>query len=165
VKPPESTKEHEWLLKLLGDWTFEHDAPPVDGEPPGKIRGTETFRSIGVTWVHGEGLSDMPDGTTAISQMTLGWNPTKQRYEGTWIGSMMAWLWVYDGEVDASGRRLSLYSRGPSMSDDGTIAEYKDVVEFTSDDSRTLTGHTKAADGTWQPFMQVEYHRVAPART
>ena len=159
MKEPELTPEHEWLLQLVGDWTFEHAAPPTEGQPPGTIQGTETFRALGNTWVQGEALSHMPDGRPAISQMTLGWNPAKGRYEGTWLGSMMAWLWVYDGELDPSRRILSLYSEGPSMSDDGTVAQYKDVIELHGNDRRTLTGHAKAPDGRWQQFMQVEYRR------
>ena len=159
MKYPVRTKEFEWLLQLVGTWTFEHDSPPVEGQPTGKMTGTETFRAIGDAWVLGEGLTAMPDGHTAVSQMTLGWNPTTKRYEGTWIGSMMAWLWVYAGELDSTGRVLSLYSTGPSMNDDGTIGEYKDVIELVSSDRRTLSGHMKTDDG-WKEFMRVDYRRV-----
>ena len=57
MKEPELTPEHEWLLQLVGDWTFEHAAPPTEGQPPGTIQGTETFRALGNTWVQGEALS------------------------------------------------------------------------------------------------------------
>ncbi len=35
--------------------------------------------------------------------MTLGYNPDTKRYLGTWIGSMMTHMWVYDGVIE--GRR------------------------------------------------------------
>jgi len=40
--------------------------------------------------------------------MTLGYDPQKKRYLGTWIGSMMSHLWVYEVELDASGSVLTL---------------------------------------------------------
>ena len=51
---------------------------------------------------------------------------------------MMPHLWVYDGELDASGRILSLYSVGPLMDGSGATGDYKDVIEFFSDDQRDL---------------------------
>jgi Protein of unknown function (DUF1579) len=31
----------------------------------------------------------------------------KKRFVGTWIGSMMTYMWVYDGELDRSERVLT----------------------------------------------------------
>jgi hypothetical protein len=46
----------------------------------------------------------VPGGGLARMLMTLGYNPQTRRYTGTWVGSMMTHLWVYDGWLDA-GRR------------------------------------------------------------
>jgi hypothetical protein len=59
-----------------------------------------------------------------------GYDP-QQRYVGTWIGSMMTHLWVYDGAPDAAGRVLTLHTEGPHMAAEGQMAQYKDVIEFT----------------------------------
>ena len=91
--------------------------------------------------------------------MTLGYDPAKGRFVGTWIGSMMTHLWVYDGELDPAGRVLTLNSEGPSMTGDGSLAKYQDIVEFTSDDHRVLTARAQATDGSWQPLMMVHYRR------
>jgi hypothetical protein len=101
----------------------------------------------------------MPGGGPATTLITLGFDPQKKRYVGTWVGSMMTNLWVYEGELDNTGRVLTLASEGPSMSGDGGTARYKDVIEFTSDDRRTLTGHVQGADGTWQTLMSATYTR------
>jgi hypothetical protein len=156
----EPTSQHQWLKRLIGDWTFQHDIPAHDGHPATTIRGTETFRPIGDFWVQGEASSPGPDGTLHVSVMTIGFDPATGRFVGSWIGSMMPNLWVYDGELDGGGRSLALYSRGPAMDGSGGMADYKDVVGFVSDTHRTLTGHQKAADGTWQQFMKVDYRRA-----
>jgi hypothetical protein len=154
-------KEHEWLRKLVGEWTYETDAhAPQPGQPPEKATGTETVRTLGDVWILAEGRGEMPGSGPALSLMTLGYDDQKKRFVGTWIGSMMTHLWVYDsGELDASGKVLTLSSEGPSMTDDGKTARYRDVIALESDDHRTLTGNVQNADGTWQQFMTVDYRR------
>ncbi len=153
-------KEHRWLQKLVGNWTYETDASSAPGMPASKVTGTERVRSIGEIWVQAEGQGEMPGVGPATSVMTLGYDPQNKRFVGTWIGSMMTHMWVYDGELDASERILRLNAEGPSMAGDGTIAKYQDVIEFKDNDRRTLTGHSLEPDGKWKPFMTVEYRRV-----
>ena len=100
----ESSKEHQWLQKLVGDWTFETEATMEPGEPPMKSKGTESVRSLGGLWIIAEGQGDMPDGSPATMIMTLGYDPHTKRYTGTWIGSMMTHLWVYDGTMMPVGK-------------------------------------------------------------
>ena len=153
----ESQKEHRWLHKLVGEWTYESAAPAQPGQPGERVTGTESVRSLGGLWVLAEGSGQMPDGGPATTLMTLGYDPDKKRFVGTWIGSMMAYLWHYDGALDAAQRVLTLNSDGPSMTGDGTMAKYQDVIEFTSDDHRVLTARVQSADGTWKQFMTTEY--------
>lgn len=152
-------KEHEWLQKLVGDWTSETDIPAHDGHPATTLRGTETFRSLKGAWVVGEGRGPMPGGGDSETVLTLGYDPDRKRFVGTWIGSMMNFLWIYDGELDASGRVLTLGSEGPAMDGTNKIVRYQDVTEFLSDDHRTLTGKVQKPDGSWDTMMVVHYHR------
>jgi hypothetical protein len=149
-------QQHRWLQKLVGEWTFETDPSTPPSE---KASGTERVRQLGDLWVLAEGEGRMPDGAAATTLMTLGYDPAKGRFVGTWIGSMMTHLWVYDGELDATGRLLTLSSEGPGLTGDGAIGKYQDVVEMRSDDHRVLTGRALAADGSWQPFMTMHYRR------
>lgn len=156
---PGPQPERRWLRKLLGIWTYEAD---LDPEHQGaKATGTERGRAIGEFWVQLEGAGGMPgSGEPATTIQTLGFDPTKRRFTGTWIGSMMAHHWLYDGELDAGHDRLTLTSEGPSMSGEGTMALYRDVIEFQGDDQRTLTASTQQPDGTWSAFMVVRYRRA-----
>ena len=65
----------------------------------------------------------MPGGGPATTLMTLGYDPEKKRFVGTWIGSMMTHLWIYDGALDAAGKVLTLDAEGPSFAGDGTHGE------------------------------------------
>jgi hypothetical protein len=158
---PEPQAEHHWLQKLVGEWAYEHEAKMAPDQPPAKFTGTETVRTLGGLWVLCEGRNEMP-GATATTLMTLGFDPQKKRFVGTFIGSMMTYLWIYDdGELDSSGKVLTLNAEGPSFAGDGKMVMYKDVIEFKSDDHRTLTSSTPGPDGTWQSFMTAHYRRKA----
>jgi hypothetical protein len=157
--PAQPQKEHQWLQKLVGEWTYETEAMMEPDQPPAKWTGTETVRSLGGLWFLAEGEGKMPDGDPATTLMTLGYDPQKQRYVGTWIGSMMTYLWQYDGELDAGETVLTLNSDGPDMTDDEKPGKYKDVIEFKSDHYRIMTSYTLKDDGQWQHFMTTHYRR------
>lgn len=158
-KAAEPQKEHHWLQQLVGEWTFESEAMMGPDQPPMKSGGSESVRPLGGLWTLGEGQGKMPDGSLATTLMTLGYDPQKGRFVGTWIGSMMTNLWVYDGELDADGRKLSLYSEGPSMSGDGTMGKYRDAIEVVNDDHRIMTSEFQGEDGNWHKFMTAHYRR------
>ena len=151
-------KEHQWLQQLVGEWTSEAEAIEP-GKPPQKFTGTESVRSLGGLWMVAEGQGEMPGGGQATTVMSLGYDPQRKRYVGTFIGSMMTHLWVYDGALDASQRILTLDTEGPSMSGDGRIAKYKDAIEIKSHDHRVLTSHMQGEDGKWQLIMTANHRR------
>lgn len=155
----EPQKEHHWLQKLVGEWTYEGEAPPEPGKAPEKITGTERVRSLGGLWFLAEAEGEMPGIGQATTLMTLGYDPEKKRYVGTFIGSMMTYLWVYNGELDSAERVLTLSSEGPSMTGDGKMVKYKDAIEFKSNNHRVLTSNSLGDDGTWRQVMKVEYRR------
>ena len=156
----EPTKEHAWLRKFVGEWTYEHECTMGPGQPPMKFSGTESVRAIGEVWVQGESSGEMPGGGEAITQITLGFDPQRNRFVGTWIGSMMTHLWVYDGALDESGRVLTLECEGPDMTNPGQTGKYRDVVELADDDHRILRSHMQGPDGAWVEFVTGHYYRV-----
>jgi hypothetical protein len=91
--------------------------------------------------------------------MTLGYDPQKKRFVGTWVGSMMTWLWIYDGSLDAAQKVLTLSSDGPDFKVEGKLAKYRDVIEFKNDNHRVLTSHVLGEDGKWNQFMTAHYRR------
>jgi hypothetical protein len=155
----EPVKEHQWLQQLVGEWTSESQASMRPDEPLETFRGSESVRSLGGLWVLLEGQGEMPGGTMATMLMTLGYDLRTKRYVGTWIGSMMTHLWLYDGSLDAAEEVLTLHSEGPSFMQEGTLAKYKDVIEIKSPDHRVLTSHALGDDGQWRQFMEAHYRR------
>ena len=162
MMPVEPQEEHRWLQKLVGEWTYETEIVMGPGQPLEKATGTERVRSLGELWILAEGQGEMPGCGMATTMMTLGYDPEKRRYVGTWVGSMMAYLWGYDGELDAANQVLTLSSEGPDMTVAGKMAQYRDVIEFKSDDHRIMTSHGLSNDGQWQQFMTTHYWRSHP---
>jgi hypothetical protein len=159
MKMPEPQPQHRWLQKLVGEWTFEVEAEMGPDKPVDKSKGTESVRAVGDLWILGEGRGEMPGGGSATMLITLGYDVERKRFVGTWIGSMMAHLWIYDGELDAAERVLTLNAEGPSMAGDGKMAKYQDIIEFKSPRHRTLTSRMRGQDGQWKHFMTAHYHR------
>src|SRR5262245_28164169 len=153
-------KEHQWLQRLVGEWTCEGEGTMGPDQPPHKFEATETVWSIGGIWVQCEGRSQMPDGSPATTIMTLGYDPARKWFVGTFIGSMMTHMWVYDGELDPTGQVLTLDTEGPNFAAEGKTSKYKDVIEFKSDDHRVLTSHVLGDDGKWHGFMTAHYRRT-----
>jgi hypothetical protein len=152
-------QEHEWLQQLVGEWDFEGECMMGPDQPPMKNTGTCTTRSLGGLWFLCEGSGEMPGGGMMNSIITLGYDPQKQRYVGNFIASMMTHMWLYEGTRDASGKVLTLDTEGPSMTGDGTMASYQDIVTIESKDHWILSSRAKGPDGQWMNFMTAHYRR------
>lgn len=156
----EALKEHQWLQQLVGEWTYDAVALMEPGKPLEKCTGSESVRSLGGLWILAEGTGEMPGGGAATMILTLGYDPQKGRYVGTWVGSMMTHLWVYDGTLDGSGKELTLDSEGPDISSTGKMAKFRDVIGVRDNDHRTLTSYMLQPDGTWLKVMSADYRRT-----
>ena len=157
--PAAPQREHEWLQKMVGEWTSDAECIMEPGKPAQKFSGTETVRSLGGLWVVAEGRGEMPGGGTATTILTLGFDPQRKRYTGTFIGSMMTHLWIYNGTLDSSGKVLTLDTEGPDFSGGPSLVKYQDIIEFVSDDYRVLKSQLVGPDGKWNQFMTAHYRR------
>lgn len=155
---PDPQAEHRWLQRMLGTWTMEGSCEMGPGTPSEKTTGTETVRALGGLWVLGESRGEMPGGGEAQNIITLGYDPAKARFVGSFISSVMGNLWIYEGSL--AGDVLTLDCEGPDFANPGQTRAYKDILELVSDDHRTLTSRMKGPDGQWHQIMQAHYRRV-----
>lgn len=156
---PIPTPEHEWLHQLVGTWRFEATATGADGTAH-RVTGTEEVRAVGEAWVVGEAISHEPDGSTVTNLITLGFDTSAKHFVGTYVTSMMTFLWVYRGALSADGRVLLLDTDGPDLTDPNSMASYQDRIEILDRDHRVLSSCGRAPDGSWQPFMKMVYERA-----
>ena len=154
------TEQHRWLQQLLGDWTYESTVATGAGDSETYI-GTDRVRALGEFWVIADGEGEFPGNGPARMVVTLGYDPLRKRFTGTFIHSMMSYLWLYDGELDGTRRILTLESTGPAMAGPDTTARYRDVIEIVGESERLFTSYALQDDGNWHQFMSARYTRVA----
>lgn len=155
---PKPTKQHAWLQRFVGQWETKVTMPPMEpGKPPMQAKCKDTFRMIGGFWLQGEFQSEMM-GQKFTSLLTVGFDPAKKRYTGTWIDSMGSYLWKYDGSVDASGNKLTLNTEGPCPMSGGAITKMREVTEFKGPNHRVFTS-SFLNKGKWETAVTMESWR------
>ena len=152
--------QHAWLQRMVGEWTCVVEVVLKPGDPPGQDISTESVRSLDCVWIIAEATGENA-GAKVYSMMTLGYDPARSLFVGSFISSMMTHLWLYEGELDEGGEKLMLRSEGPSIEDEGSIAKYLDTIEFKGDDHRVLRSSYLTKAGAWQAFMTADYRRVS----
>lgn len=151
--------EHRWLEQLVGEWTYEADFSMAPDQPRQRSTGVERVRSVNGLWIISEAEGEMPGGDMATSIMTLGYDTVRQHYVGSFISSMMAYLWVYKGTMDSTATALTLEAEGPSFKKEGKMAKYRDIVSLKSGGGRLMTSFGLGDDGRWREFMTITYRR------
>jgi hypothetical protein len=153
--------EHEWLKNLLGEWKVVTEFSEEPGGPLKKIETAESVKSLGGLWAYSEGKGQMPDGTPATTRMALGYDVSFKEYRGCFFGSMSSHLWKYVGTLSEDKKTMTLNCDGPSFTEEGKTAPYKDVIQLVDDNHRTLTSYGQDDKGKWTQFMKASYTRVA----
>lgn len=157
-KPAPATKESEWLKPFVGEWDVEMESVAFPGSPAMKCKGTFSARAIGNQWVVADSVAN-PAGIKVVAVLTVGYDPAKKKYVGSWVDSMQTNMWIYEGTVSEDGKTISLLADGPGFADPAKTAKYKDAWEFKSKDHIVLTASVQGDDGKWTSFMTSNYKR------
>ena len=141
----------------IDDWSgfFTHDATYQVTTRENVERGLP----LGIVLCEGRGES--PGGGTSNMLMTLGYDPKKKSFVGTFIGSMSSYMWIYEtGTLDATESALTFECDGPDFEHEGKLKRYRDTIEWKSDDHRVLRAQVQGDDGTWTEMMTSHYRRT-----
>jgi hypothetical protein len=152
--------EHRWLNRLVGNWSVEGEMATGHGEPVTKFEGTECVRPVGDLWILDETQGEFPGVSLGTVLITLGYDPEKGKVVGTVIGSMMTSLWQYEGQLDEATGILTLNTEGPSMTEEGKTAKYRDTIEFKNDDEWIMTSQVQDKSRSWQQIMSSTHRRT-----
>lgn len=146
------SQEHRWLQKFVGEWESSAKAPAVGDQPAVECRGTMTSSTLGDLWVVNRIEADVM-GTTMSGIQTIGYDPAKKKYVGTWVDSIINHLWHYEGTVDEAGTTLTLEAEGPNFTSPGKTAKFRDAYQFVSNDKIIATSSMQSDKGDWVVFM------------
>jgi hypothetical protein len=161
---PGPEKEHQWLKKFVGEWTTTSKASMGPEQPPMECSGTIESRMIGEFWVVNE-MQSMPQGVPMRGVQTIGYDPARKKYVGTWVDSMMNHLWLYEGTVDEAGNKLTLEAEGPNFLADGRVTKFRDAYEFKTPDHIVITASMLGEDGKWITFMTGDSKRTKSTKS
>ncbi|MFN0009058.1 MAG: DUF1579 domain-containing protein [Planctomycetota bacterium] len=154
----EKLEQHDWLQHFVGDWTAKSETTMAEDAEPMKMELTESVRSIGGLWILAEGSATF-GGMPMSTVLTLGYDPAKKKFVGTWVDSVQTHMYVYEGELDAAQKVLTLSTTGPDFQDPSKTAKYRDLIEVKDADNKVLTSSVQGADGAWTTFMRADYTR------
>ena len=160
-KMPGPAPEHRWLQQGVGEWESVSTMCAEPGKTPVESKGSERVRAIGEFWIVGEGQATV-FGMPFTTVITLGYDPEKKKFVGTWIDSVSPYLWHYEGTLDATGRILTLETQGPRPDDPSQHTRYKEVTEYKSNDHRVFTSSILGEDGMWTTLVTVDSRRRKP---
>lgn len=152
-------KEHSWLDQLVGEWAVESECQMGPDQPPDKTEGRMSCSSLGGLWLIAEGEGEAPESGTWKSVMTLGYDPEKKHYLGTFVVSVITHLWLYSGSVDESGTKLILDTEGPKWEQEG-MARYQDIIKIIDEGHWVMTSQILGEDGEWHEFMSAHHRRI-----
>jgi hypothetical protein len=155
---PKPAAEHQWLQQFVGEWESETEAYMEPGKPPVRSKGTESVRPLGGFWTISEIKGDMM-GSPFMGNLTLGYDPEKQKYVGTWVDSMTGRLWNYEGAVDASGKSLTLETEGTCPMRPGKLTKFKEVLEVKDKNHKLFSSSMQDENGQWVTMMTSQAKR------
>ncbi len=157
---PGPTEEHQFLLKLVGDWKLVSECAAGPDQPPQKTIGKQSTQAIGSLWTLGEMETPGPDGKLMRSLITLGFDPARGKFVGTFVASCMTFLWLYEGTLDSKHRILTLHAEGPSFTSAEKMAKYQDIIEVVDDDTYLFSSRYQDDSGEWVTFMDGRHTRI-----
>lgn len=152
--------EQAWLHRLVGEWIYEFSTSVDSDHANATATGKETVRSIGETWVLLENTGAGPDGSTSHSVTVLGFEPEKKRFTGSFVGTMVPMLFVYDGHLSEDKTSLILDTEGPAMNEGRAMDKYRDVMQVIDENNRESISMVLGSDGQWREFMRSRYRRT-----
>lgn len=156
MEAPGPAPQHEWLQQFVGEWESEVEIFMEPGKPPMKTKGAEHARMVGGFWLVSEGRNvEFPYSF----MLTLGYDPQRGKYVGTWADTMMPYLWRYEGTVDATGKILTLETEGPAPGSPDRHTKFREVTEFKSREQRQFTSRMLGEDGQWHTILTVNARR------
>lgn len=154
---PSPAKEHALLGQFAGEWDLKAEAASVPGHEGVKAEGEESAKLVGGFWLIGEAKSSM-QGVPMTSVLTIGYDPEKKKYVGTFVCSMDSTLWKYVGSFDETGKKLTLETEGPSPVD-GKKVKFQETLELKDKDHKTFTSLMQGEDGKWTKIVTMDYRR------
>jgi hypothetical protein len=148
---PAPGPEHARLKQLEGEWIATLKSPGGDS------KGTMTYRmECGGLWLVSDFHADL-GGQKFQGRGLDGYDAQKKKYVSVWVDSMSPRPLIFEGDVDADKKELTMRGEGPGP--DGKPVKFKSVSRRVDADHETFKMFIVGADGTETEMMTIQYER------
>jgi len=155
---PQPTQEHRLLTKDVGDW----DAALTFSGPMGDMQmtGKESVSMYGPFFQVSE-FAGAFMGQEFFGRATMGYDPVREKWVGTWTDSSSPWMQVMYGDYDAATKSLTLLYDGVNA--ELQLQPGKTVLTWTGPDTRTYDAYWLDDEGNATRHMHIDYTRARTA--
>jgi len=150
---PKPQPEHQWLQQFVGEWESETESHMDPDREPEISKAIEHIRPLGAFWIVNEIDAEM-FGAPFHGIQTLGYDPQKHQFVGTWVDSVSCALWTYEGTLNKERTALTFYSEGPCPTSPDKLSKIKDVLEFKDKYHKIYTSYVLDSHGDWTLCME-----------
>ncbi|NVJ96531.1 MAG: DUF1579 family protein [Alphaproteobacteria bacterium] len=148
--------EHGMLKMDDGNWHVALTLHRQDGTAPTTHAGTESNSLIGGLWSVGK--MEIPFGDDLyVGFATLGYDPVKAKYVGTWVDSTSPHITEMEGTYDPETKTLILFYTTYTAA--GVAEERKNVMVYQDHNTRDFDSYLMV-NGQWQLSMEILYTRT-----
>lgn len=158
-EPPQGMKpgkEHEFLKDMEGTWDAEMKFQ-IPGAAEQTSKGTETVVLVGGFWaVFDIKFADMMGGPWH-GHGTIGYDPVKKKYVGSFVHSMAPFMSIGEGTADAGGKTMTMSWDGVGPS--GESEKMREVFEMKDKDNAVMTMYGAGPDGKEMKHFTMTYKR------
>ena len=150
---PKPQAEHEWLQQFVGEWESETESHMDPDREPEISKAIERLRPLGAFWVVNEIDAEM-FGKPFHGIQTIGYDPRKRKFTGTWVDSLSNVIWTYEGSLNRERTKLTLYTEGPCPTTPDKLSKLKDVLELKDKTHKLYSSYILGTDGDWTLCME-----------
>ena len=109
--PPGPGPEHQTLKEAVGTWNVDCTFYMDPSQPPMVCEAKETIEMLGEFFTVSLFEADF-GGMDFKGRATLGFDPERKKFTGTWIDSMSPHMFPYEGDYDAATKTLEMSGQG-----------------------------------------------------
>ena len=149
--------EHEKLQSKIGVWDVDCFYSMNLPEPV-QAKGRETIEALGAFWTVGRFEVEL-HGSSILGRSTLGWDPHKLAYIGTWMDSATPFFYYFEGHFDEAGTVLKLEGDNTDPISKNLVL-YRSEEEYSDNDHRVLSLFVESKPGFETQLLRYEYTRI-----
>ncbi len=152
--PPKETEQYK---RDVGEWTCDISFWMAPDSEPQTTKGTESNRMLGDMWLISEFKADF-GGTPFEGCGLFGFDPSTEKYVGSWVDSMSPYVTHMQGTWDAATKTMNQTGTGKDPT--GNEMKMKSTISYKDDGTRVMTMYYQlpGADD-WFKSMEIVYHK------